>query len=777
MKNFLKSIVSSVKKRSFILILMTATSPLLLLAKSTDMSFTLSDEEIKAFNLNEAETQELRQFFDVLNNLPAEDRQKIKEESEKIEQKMRDAKLDPTNVDDLVKFMEAEEKKAAGKIEPVPFEKPLEIETPTEKKLTFIPAVNPKDTLSLLKDIERKIDSLLVKAKSREALNKKLSTMQQEIIEFRYFIITLQDPELVILLASKDFVKLHKNLETLQKALATHEPSIIARKRGAINDDDPYELLDVEYDATPERITQAYKKLKAAKSPEAMAKAFKKQGISEKDGKKRLKEARLSWSFIQDAYDTLQDPNERALVRKELKTKIDQEARHEQASKTAFNAVFDALTTAFYPHAVLKDIQALLEKYKPQELEKAKKQLEVEKKATERAKQVTSSRIEATPHRPGAERAPYEEFYQKIGFEPRPTYPMPQPTGPASGEKAGPGRKDEMEKGGAKPEGKKDGKKEEKKDEKKDGKGEKKEEKKEAGKIDKKDLEKYAALDAIERILKAAAKKTTITFTNGAGVAAQLTFDAIITNLEADLRAATPQDDGIKQLKQYVDEVELDGLFEALKKLAPEPKKKVLSADQASHDDLSKEWVKRIWEPYNYLIETWYNGIYGHIGKLRAAKRLLPWNQPKAKIYKLDTAEPTHDLILSKKWKKSDPAGTPINLAAVRDLMLGTNLYYTAINQACAAQMKGKKPKPAPVVKPTPAAGAPHGIPGTPLAPAAGSPALPARGAPAIGAAGAALPARRTGPALPPAGASPVGTVPGGATAASDEDAEEDDES
>ena len=110
-----------------------------------------------------------------------------------------------------------------------------------------------------------------------------------------------------MLLASKEFDTLHRNLEALHKVLATHEPRIIAKKRTG-DVDDPYEMLGIDYDAKPDQIKAAYTKLKKTQSPEAVQADLKKKKVSEKVAKKKVKEARLSWSFIQSAYDSLRIP-------------------------------------------------------------------------------------------------------------------------------------------------------------------------------------------------------------------------------------------------------------------------------------------------------------------------------------------------------------------------------------------------------------------------------------------------------------------------------------
>ncbi len=705
-----------------------------------ELTFNLTDADIKGLNLSENEAAELRQFFDALNNLSPDEKQQLKDLGEETEKKMRDKKLDPTNFDDLVKFMEEEEKEAKGIQPSLPTTPSLEEKAPAVEKKPVIPISSPKDTVTLLREIERKLESVLVKIKSREALEKKLSTLSQEVSEFRYFIKVLQAPDLVLLLASKEFERLHKNLEALHKALATSEPSILARQKTG-DMDDPYEVLGISYDATPEQITQTYTKLKETQSPEAVEKALK--DVAEKDRKKTIKKARLTWSFIQNAYETLIDENQRALARKELKNKIEEEARHDRASRVAFDKIFNALTTAFYPNALLKDIKSLLEKHKPQELELAKKTLESEKKAAERAKQPV--RIETTPIRGGMQEEPYAAFWQKMAQESymRPMYPTPPPSvSPPAGPSESPGAKSAQkgkEKGTEKKKGKgKEGKKDEKKGKEKAEKGKEK--------VSLKDVPKFAALAELEKLLKEA--KTTLEVADEpkrrkptpptpsdenkeeekADEAAdeskeeqqepdkkpktrQIKYETIGINLAKDLRiavtrAAPGPDESAKQTRRYYEENKLADITKALKKLAPGKEK--------PDSQLCKEWGEKIMKPYGKLLKGWHSTFYSPLSHLQLGKR----HPTKSILYNLNTPEPTDKDFFKKdedtkdgkkpedkKMQKPDkkeptatqPAGPAINLAEVRDTLKAMNAYVENINKGCgaAAPKPGAKKQPA----------------------------------------------------------------------------------
>ena len=687
--------------------------------KEEEADFTLTDSDIRKLNLNDSEAQELRQFFDALNNLSPEDKQELAELGEKTEKKMKSKKyekynFDPTNFDDIVKFMELEEKELKEEEAKKKAEEAVEkVEKPkVPEKKPEITVTSMKEVLPLLKDIERKIESLVVKTKTRETLNQKLSKLQLELSEFRYFIRILQAPDLVLLLASKDFGRLRKNLEKLHKVLAAQEPIIIARKlTGDV--DDPYQMLGIEYSATPGQITQAYQAKKASQSPEAVKKALKDRKLTEKDKRKFLKEADLTWSFIQDAYDELIDANRRALVRKELKNQIDEEARHQKISKAAFDKIYDALYSAFYPDAVLSDIRMLLEKHKPQELEQAKKIVEAEKKAAEEMKKRQAVRLEVTPTRPTTEQ-PYEAFYQKMAQESyqKPVYPIQPPAAPSAERMA---EEKEAAAGGKKAEKgkKKEGKKEEKKEEKKETKEERKERKKEEAKEYGKAIGK---IDALEAWLKGMEKtKGNVAITRGRRAAAEeeeeeegetVPLAQVMRDVATDLRAAgrapVAASDAAKTLRSYFDKHKFKDNLKHFKDLAPGLKAGTNQPAKELQENICTEWEKRIWKPFGEkLIRKWHKDIFEALsfprGKINAAK---------AKAYGIKFTDTTPQELFKKEEKKPAAAKTAktapkpakeeekpaVNLGEIGDTIHRMYLYCENINAACVKKKGAAKP-------------------------------------------------------------------------------------
>lgn len=262
----------------------------------------------------------------------------------------------------------------------------------------------------------------------------------------------------------------------------------------------------------------------------------------------------------------------------------------------------------------------------------------------------------------------------------RPQYPV-QPSAPAAAQPGGEiekkeelPKKEDKKKGDGKKEEKKEGKKEEKKEEGK----EKSEEK-----IEKKDLPKYSAIDTIEKILKDA--KETIKVKGADGKEEELDLADILENFEDSIKSeAADNDEGIKQLKAFVDQNQFAKLFDALKTVAPDAKNML---DPKS--EICKLWKERIWQPYGARIIKWHNDLYSH---LLGQWRLDPkyhygvWNKEKEKKYKLDQNPPREDEIKAKKWKVPEDKKGTINLAAIRDVTHGIHLYFEAISKACGMQ-------------------------------------------------------------------------------------------
>lgn len=648
-------------------------------------------DQLNPFALNDDQAQEL---LNILENLSPEEQALLDQFTHEITNQMETEGLDPNNPNDLAKWMEKE----MATSETAPIKSPKQEPAKPQEQPIIVPVVSPSDTNVMLKDIIDSLASLRQKAAISSYMGQDLRRWEKELNELSYYLHILSKESLIKYLASKDFTKLYKSLEKLHNTLVAYEPLITVRQPSADEEEDPYEILEIPYNATSEQIEQAFNKLKQEKSPEALAQKLETENISEKARQKYIKEARLSFSFIQNAYDSLINPKERALINRSLKDRIEQEKHNTQASDKAFKKIVDTINHTLNVDKILNEIQKLLEKYKPEELAQAKAQEELEKKAIEMAKQPV--KMAQPPIKPseGSEKQ-YEAFYQQLEKEKiARQYAMPsfKPEIPKLAAPPAPSTKGETEapSGGKKSEGKGGEKKEDKKkDEKKDGKKkedkggkkdskksegkktetEKKDEKKESKEGDKKEEEITDIIKDIEKVLKSskeyieipiAAKsadksnkdtdsKRSPTKEDGESSkdksdkaekdkkVKKLEFKSIIKDIDSYLTNPIKRSLDIATIKKDMQpainlvEFAKQNKFNKLKEKLAELKKAI--GNKVESDKVKSLWKDKISGPYAKRISSWYKEIYSILDSASRNNANKPAIDPsKIKLLKLD---------------------------------------------------------------------------------------------------------------------------------------------
>ena len=577
-------------------------------AQKPDQSFKISDEELKALNLNDNDAQELKQFFDALNNLTPTQKQELEDLGRVTEDKMRKQGLDPNNMDDLMKFMEKEgltQQQPKRPVRKAPVKKkprPVKIPKPTESVAE--PVTSPADTATMLRDLSKHLASLRQKVVTRESLYNKFDMVLDEVAQLGFYLNIIQSPDMVSLLTNKQFIGLHKALETLHKNFMRYEPSISARKRSlVVNEDDPYDVLDIPYNATQQEIEEQFKKLKAAKSPKAIAQKLKDEGVDEGTIGHIVKAATRTFDLIEQSYNKINDPEKRKIVDETLSDIISSEQQKEEQSQRAFGQLYNAMKSAFTMDKILPQLHTLLEKHKPQQAAQLKAQVAREKAAYERSKKkvtVPQLRGEGRVSRFGG---PYDPFYRKMGQRRyrrpmrgphyRPRRPMPgrgRPGAPSSAsEKAA---EEEKKKDKKKDEKKKDDKKKDtKKDDKKAPSEDTRLETKERGKL----YSSYARAKNVFKDVKDGKGEVTVKrpalVAGGLPTKIKVKFDDIHKRLEGELLNTKADQHAADDLKEYFDHYRLGELERALKGIA-------LMADQSKGPakKIASEEVKDIWE-------------------------------------------------------------------------------------------------------------------------------------------------------------------------------------
>ncbi len=656
------------------------------------------------FNISE---EEMNQIVEALNDLTPDQLKELEELGRATEERMRQQNLDPNNPTDWMKFMEKEglmqpqaappkpqpqKKRPHKQRQQRPRPQPQRTKPPVAPKPLPIAVTSKADTKVMIEELISHLESLKQKASTRSAISRQLGAIKDQVDQLDLYLYLVRTPDIIALLSSKDFEKLHTTLEDLHKSFMSLEPSISARERSSvINTDDPYEVLDLPYSATQEDIEARYADLASERSPAAIEAQLILEDCDNKVCNRIVKSAARTFNLIQRSYDQLKNPETRKEVDSTLTDKITQETEKEQTSMRAFNQLFSALSSALTSGRVVTELQHLLEKYKPQELAQAQEQQQREKEAFVRSKQ----RVivpQVRPNMKGRQQGPYDAFYRKMGQNRygRPTGPRGQQGRP--GRPQQPGRQQQpkpqggpAEKGNAKPSGGTSGAK-------KEGSAPKKNEKKEKKKaevkpkeisISEKDVPIISSMKSVDKILSDAKDKKylmkdEIAIRGGEPIIKEYQLKNFMKDVLNELTSpGAPHKEPVELVQRFYKEYQLDRLRDSLKKIAPGPGKKL-------NPVLKDQWQKTGAKLGN-VIKDLEENIYKMIDPNMVYEYQDRRNIPKAKLdyYGLNTA-PIKDF-----WKKDEeeeekrpktPSG--IDLGEIRDTLLSIRTYYQNINDA-----------------------------------------------------------------------------------------------
>lgn len=626
--------------------------PLESIATGKQPLIQINDKDLEALNLKGQDAQEFQQFVNAINNMSPEEQQFLQQLGQELETQMRTQGLDPSNPDDIFKWVEDQKTEQESGVGPKREEerpiKSFEAPEPCLEPITVV--ASPADARMMLQEIVNHLGLFRQKASTDDEMAHKLERLSTELNELLYYLNVLMQEDLIKHLTSKDFATLHKNLECFHNLLLRYEPTMASQQPKIPDVENPYEILEISYSATQAQIQAKFEKLKEKYDPVNISRKLDEQGITGNARKKQIKEARINFSFIQNAYDTLKDKKQRALLDRSLKDKIEQEKRTKAASLRAFNKLLDGVTVALYQHRVLADIEKLLQKYKPEEIAKAKKQEEIEKKVRERYKQPT--KITPTPSIPGTGKDEYQQFYQQMQQSDwqqqlksyAPSFPSfgggfdkgKDSFGPGPKKDEGPKKPEDKKPGGGGGGGGKDEKKGEKgKEEGGGGAGGGAGGKPEAKPLTDQDVEKAVLINEIAKLLESTKDEIEIPEekekTKGLSLAEleelglepeepeepkkiKIPLKKITADLNAYLMAppvkvtkAAPQTkevaaakNAVKNFMTFVKENKLEQLSSALGKLKPD-----------SNPTLTKLWKDKVADKYGKKIQSWYNDIYG----------------------------------------------------------------------------------------------------------------------------------------------------------------------
>ncbi|MBY0110154.1 MAG: DnaJ domain-containing protein [Candidatus Babeliaceae bacterium] len=318
-------------------------------------------------------------FNNILTELSKLSPQEL-EELEKIgRQVLLDSGIDPDTGKPI------EEKAPVSESTAQPLEAPAPINQIEQKQITR--TQNPENVAYVIDTIIKQITMLRQKAQGNEQIARRITQWAEPLNDLIFFLKVINKKVHHERLAKNDFDALFKDLESLSRQLLTYQPRIILTEKN-VDNDDPYKILGLSYNATSQEITTQYTKLKKKHNPKIVVKKLKKEGASKKEMDREKRAAELTLSLIQDAYDQLNDPKTKKLLDdKRLTQPTDQLSSAAQSNLTK---VLEVISTAVYQNKLLEKLQDFLKKYEPEQLAQKKAfeeaQIQRKKEQVEQAK-------------------------------------------------------------------------------------------------------------------------------------------------------------------------------------------------------------------------------------------------------------------------------------------------------------------------------------------------------------------------------------------------------
>jgi len=693
------------------------------------MPLTYTMQDFEGFNLSDEEKQkldqELENMVEMFNNLSPEEMQKLEELNKQLEEEMRQQGLDPSNMDDILKWASKEaeknleqEKTEEPKSEPITKE-PI-------KAPEFTSTTLDADASAMLLNLVSYISELRQKSISYDEMNKKLERFSSELNELTYFLHSLPNPDLMKHLLSKDFESLYKNLEAFYQILLKNIPLIQAKEIQESDIENPYQALGLENFSSEADIENAYQNLKEMFDPIKIQEQLQKQNIPEQEIAKTIKQAKISFSFIQDAYDELKDQKQKKILDRKIQEELNKQKQLENSSYKAFDEIYKVFTDKLFP--ILSDIKKLFEKYKPEEISKAKQYDEREKKLlAESKKQFKFIKDSGIRPQYKDKDGKYEEFYKHLAQQER-TQKAPSYK-PFFDETYSPdffGGDKGLEKPSEKPKGTenkigKDGKKEKDKKEEKKEKDEK-DEKKTGGKKQKpkgsaskeadKEAEILGEIGVLSSLLEKA-EKTGKKAETGGNVPTrsapkereenqpnaekeqeeaqptekeQITLEQLKTNLDkylksspSSMRTDEQKQNDIQPLKDFLTfakQNEIETIATTLKKVTPKGK--------IESEPISKMLKDKILK-HKPLIDTWYNEFYPILDPNRRDININKLNIHRLATKSSSKEDVAHANQLAEQYRAGFDYIPPENLYKAREFIKGMHDSMNEIEKAVGA--------------------------------------------------------------------------------------------
>jgi len=344
--------------------------------------------------ISEEELQGLMEFLEGLSDQDLEELAKIGEEAMK---EWEEKGFDPMSMFDpaALELLEAEQK--AIEEHQAEQDEPEQVD---EQPETITPSVSINAQIKiemLLKSAIKHISNLQHKASIHDEIAAELIAMDSSLMLVNSYLRVLLDPRLIKELQGKESEPLHQLIEELATILNKYE-SAVEWAQPSTDEDDPYAILALQYNATQDEIKQQFESLKNKLSSQEITKDLKAKNYTQKAIDQEIKNAARSMRLYKEAYDTLSDPAEKAAVDQQLARNM---AGYKLSSiaKDALTALAQKLETIFIENGLIEKLEQFFKSYEPKALAIRKEVEKIVKKAQQDLARISKHR--GVSHSPG----------------------------------------------------------------------------------------------------------------------------------------------------------------------------------------------------------------------------------------------------------------------------------------------------------------------------------------------------------------------------------------
>lgn len=275
-------------------------------------------------------------------------------------------------------------------------EHPIKKTTEATKKSTppQASAKEGENTKNIIRKTIATLNSLRAKGAASPLIESHLRTWDDDLTLLLFYLNTINKKEHFLKLPSEEKgKKITKALQDIEEKLSRALPLIDTSIEDKIPNE--YAFFNFTKNPTNKELEEAFEKKLAEHDPKKIEAQLKKEGKNAQAITREIKLARIAQSTIEDEYERLSDPKNRAeLQKQELKIKQEIEEAHKNWS-LLLTSITKEFGNAFFEQELLANLEGYLMAHEPIELKKKKER----EKAIKDQEKIQKKRAKTKPEK------------------------------------------------------------------------------------------------------------------------------------------------------------------------------------------------------------------------------------------------------------------------------------------------------------------------------------------------------------------------------------------